>query len=104
MTVIDLADRRNPGIDLEFFEMVADELKFGDEIMADFSPRLRLLDAQMRTGCVYSKRYWRLLRVALADAIPFRDTDRAIDSVITIAALLTHWHGRHCLEEKERCA
>lgn len=100
--IINLADRRNPGIDLQLFELVAAELELGAGILADFRPRLALLDGEVRRGCEFSKRYWRLLRQTLVDAIPVVDREGSIDSLTLIASLLAHWHMRFDFEKKTR--
>jgi hypothetical protein len=102
MTIINIADRRHPGLDLEFFDQVAAELGFGREITADLRHHLLSLDARMRRGCEESERCWRLLRLALVDAIPYTDREAAIDALHHISALVKYWSAWAALEEQER--
>jgi hypothetical protein len=100
--IIDLADRRNPGINLGLFNMVAAALELDPDVVADFRPRLALLDCEVCAGNPIAARYWRLARVALIDAIPVVSRESAMDSLTLIAAILFHWSNRHAFEERER--
>jgi hypothetical protein len=100
--IVNLADRRRAsGVDWALFDKVADEVAFGDDILADLRPRLALLDAELRSGNPIAERYWRLLCGEFLRAVPVGDRESALDSLTVISALLFHWSGRHANELEE---